>query len=176
LVKGGDDKFYAAGLNGVIVTLPADTSWGTISACHGSDFTFIADSGTSVFSYQWQVNKDTVFTDITDDGIYSGSQSFKLTIHNVPASWTNYQYRCKVRNVYSRVFTFRFYATWTGAVDNNWENAANWSCGVVPDVNTDVTITAGAVTINQSTTIRSLQMNPAVSISVGAGVILNILY
>jgi photosystem II stability/assembly factor-like uncharacterized protein len=176
LVKGGDDKFYAAGLNGVIVRLPADTSWGTVSACHGSDFTFIADSGTSVFSYQWQVNKDTVFTNITDNGIYSGSESFKLTIHNVPASWTNYQYRCKVRYDYSRVFTFRFNATWTGAVDNNWENPANWSCGVVPDINTDVTITAGSVTINQSTTIRSLQINPAVSINVGAGVILNIRY
>jgi hypothetical protein len=86
------------------------------------------------------------------------------------------KYRCKERNVYSRVFTFRLYATWTGAVDNNWENAANWSCGVVPDVNTDVTIAAGSVTINQCTTIRILQINPVVSISVGAGVILNIRY
>jgi photosystem II stability/assembly factor-like uncharacterized protein len=176
LVKGGENEFYAGGIYGVIVSLPADTSWGTVSACHKSDFTFIADSGTNKYSYQWQVNKDSVFKDLTDDGIYSGSKSFKLTIHKVPPEWTNFQYRCKVSSIYSRVFTFRFNATWTGAVDNDWENAANWSCGVVPDKNTDVIIASGTVSINQSTTIRSLQINPAVSLSVASGVTLNILY
>jgi len=176
LVKGGENDFIAGGLNGVMVTLPADTSWGTVSACHWSNFTFIADSGRSTYSYQWQVNKDSVFNDLTDDGIYSGSNSFKLIIHQVPPLWTNYQYRCKVSSIYSRIFTFRFNAVWTGAVDNNWENALNWSCGVVPDLNTDVTITAGSVTLNQSTTIRSLKIDPAVSFSLSPDVLLTILH
>ena len=63
-----------------------------------------------------------------------------------------------------------------GCSDNNWENAANWSCGVVLDINTDVIIAAGSVTLNQTTTIKSLQINPAVFISVSPGVLLNILY
>lgn len=175
MVKGGKDGLYAAGSNGVITYLPADTSWGTTSACHGSDFIFIADSGVSTYAHQWQVNKDSVFKDITDDGIYSGTNSYKLTVHNVPATWTNYQYRCKLFSGYSKVYHYRFKAEWTGAVDNIWENNANWSCGVVPDKNTDVVISTGSVIVNQTTTIRSLQISSAVSVILQPGVALNIL-
>ena len=33
--------------------------------------------------------------------------------------------------------------TWIGGVDSNWNNPANWSCGVVPGLNDDVTINPG---------------------------------
>jgi photosystem II stability/assembly factor-like uncharacterized protein len=176
ITKGGDDEFFIGGENGLIVSVPADSSWGTVSACHGSNFMFMADSGYSNYSYQWQINKDSVFANLSDDGIHSGTQTFKLTIHNVPDSFTQYKYRCKVGNAYSRIFTFRFFAKWTGAVDNHWENAANWSCGVVPDLNTDVTIESGTITINETTIIRSLKINPNVILNIAPGVVLDILH
>ncbi|MCU0403257.1 MAG: YCF48-related protein [Chitinophagaceae bacterium] len=176
IIKGGDSEFFIAGDNGLMASVPADSAWGTISACHGSNFVFLADSGYSNFSYQWQINKDSVFNDLADDGIHAGTQTFKLTIHGVPASFTRYQYRCKVGNAYSRIFTFRFVAHWTGAVDNNWENASNWSCGVVPDLNTDVYIGSGNVTINLPTTIRSLTIDPDATLNIAPGVVLDILH
>jgi photosystem II stability/assembly factor-like uncharacterized protein len=176
IVKGGDDELFLGGDNGLIASIPTDSNWGTVSACHGSNFVFIADSGISNYSYQWQINKDSVFTDLSDDGIHTGSRDFKLTIHNVPASFTHYQYRCKVGYFYSRNFSFRFYAKWTGAVDENWENGANWSCGVVPDLNTDVIIESGNVILNTTTTIRSLQVNPLAILNIAPNVTLDILH
>lgn len=35
--------------------------------------------------------------------------------------------------------------TWTGAVTTAWTTSGNWSCGIIPDENTDVTIPAGVV-------------------------------
>lgn len=60
--------------------------------------------------------------------------------------------------------------SWTGAVNNLWENAANWSCGTVPGENSDVVISSGkTVQVNSNVTIRSLQLNPAVAFTVAAG-------
>jgi hypothetical protein len=42
------------------------------------------------------------------------------------------------------VLTIANGTTWTGTVSTAWENAANWSCGSVPDINTEVHIDAGA--------------------------------
>lgn len=58
---------------------------------------------------------------------------------------------------------------WTGAVDNAWENAANWSCGSVPDLNTNVTINSGTVNLNSNRSCRSIHINPAVNFKVTAG-------
>ncbi len=57
--------------------------------------------------------------------------------------------------------------TWVGGADSNWNNPANWSCGVVPGQNDDVTINPGgnspvvgvgggvvrSITINLNTTL-----------------------
>jgi hypothetical protein len=58
---------------------------------------------------------------------------------------------------------------WTGAVDNLWENASNWSCGRVPDVNTDVIINSGTVTINSAAVCRSISTSSAANITVTPG-------
>ncbi|HMO60932.1 MAG TPA: RagB/SusD family nutrient uptake outer membrane protein [Ferruginibacter sp.] len=34
---------------------------------------------------------------------------------------------------------------WTGAADSLWQNPANWSCGKVPDANTDVYVLGGTI-------------------------------
>ena len=47
--------------------------------------------------------------------------------------------------------------TWQGGTDD-WDVAANWSCGVVPDGDDDVTVVNGIVTLDSDTTINSLTM------------------
>jgi beta-glucanase (GH16 family) len=64
------------------------------------------------------------------------------------------------------------YDTWTGAVSNAWENPLNWSCGQLPDSTTDVIINAVAsdlVTVSSNVVIRTLQLNPAIHITVNSG-------
>ena len=58
---------------------------------------------------------------------------------------------------------------WTGAVDSLWENSGNWSCGRIPDVNTDVIINSGTVTINSAAICRSISAAPAANITVTPG-------
>ncbi|MEO6358656.1 MAG: hypothetical protein ABIU77_16700 [Ferruginibacter sp.] len=60
----------------------------------------------------------------------------------------------------------RFRNTWTGNVSNAWENPANWSCGEVPDNNTDVVINGGTVSINSNIIVGSLSINEKATVSV----------
>ncbi|HRE62856.1 MAG TPA: hypothetical protein PKU77_03660, partial [Ferruginibacter sp.] len=44
---------------------------------------------------------------------------------------------------------------------NVWENSANWSCGILPDANTDVLINAGKANYPQvgiNTAVRTLKI------------------
>jgi len=59
--------------------------------------------------------------------------------------------------------------TWTGLVNELWENAGNWSCGRVPDINTDVIINSGTVTINSAAICRRINAGPAANITVTPG-------
>ena len=67
------------------------------------------------------------------------------------------------------VGTFGCKNSWTGASNNSWENPANWSCGVVPDENTDVIIDSGIIQLNSNVTIRTLHLNSGVIFTVGTG-------
>lgn len=59
--------------------------------------------------------------------------------------------------------------TWIGMVSTAWENPANWSCGTLPDANTDVIINSGTVVLNSNTSIRSFTVNPNVSFTITPG-------
>ncbi len=65
---------------------------------------------------------------------------------------------------------------WTGAASAAWEDLANWSCGNVPDSNTDVIFNSGTAIINSNVTIRSLRVYPTVQISINTGDHLNVLH
>lgn len=57
--------------------------------------------------------------------------------------------------------------TWTGlAGDNDWNNAANWSCQAVPGVHSNVVINSGTVVISNDVTVYSLNANPAATVTV----------
>lgn len=125
-------------------------------------------------NFQWQVNTGSGFTDISDNTFYSGTTTDILHLNNIPAAWNRYKYRCGVNGVNSIPFTLQFANTWMGTANSSWENPANWSCGVIPDPNTEVIITSGPVVLNSNVTIYSLMLTPGVSFTVGAGYTLTI--
>ena len=65
--------------------------------------------------------------------------------------------------------------TWTGSVSSAWENAANWSCGVVPNENTDVIISSGTVIVNSNAVCKTLNVSPGVNFTVNTGFALTII-
>lgn len=67
--------------------------------CEGLNHTFsIAATGSSL-TYQWQVNIGSGWTNLTSAGVYTGANTNALTLNNIPANYTNYQYRCVVSGV-----------------------------------------------------------------------------
>jgi hypothetical protein len=128
-------------------------------------------------AYQWQESVDSVnFTSISDNANFSGTGSGTLNLQNIPSSWYGRTYRCVVNGQNSESFVIRFVNNWTGAVNNAWENAGNWSCAAVPDINTDVVIATGTINLNSSTTIRSIKVLPGANLTIGAGVLLTVLH
>jgi len=61
---------------------------------------------------------------------------------------------------------------WTGTVSTAWENAANWSCGIVPDASTDVSINSGVPNypvVNSAATCRKITQRPSSTVRVNTG-------
>lgn len=130
------------------------------------------------YSFQWQVSTDSVnYTDIADGTYYSGTTTSRLKLVNIPSSYSSYRYRCLVDGTHGpKIYRLRFVNNWTGAANNNWSNPANWSCGTVPDSNTDVVVSSGTVTVDANVTVNSLTIAPSAAIVVQAGVTLTVLH
>ncbi|HMO63481.1 MAG TPA: right-handed parallel beta-helix repeat-containing protein [Ferruginibacter sp.] len=128
--------------------------------------------------YQWQVNTGSGFADISNNANYSGTASRVLLINNINSSWYGYQYRCFVNgSTYSNQLVLKFTNTWTGAGGTAaWENPANWSCGIVPDENTDVIIPSGTVVLNSSTSCRSISISNAATCTINSGYTLTLVH
>ncbi len=119
-------------------------------------------------TYQWQVSTAGTFSNIADGGSYINSNTPALQLLSISSSYFRYQYRCLVDGISSNIFTLKFLDTWTGASNSDWENPANWSCGAVPDENTDVVIKSGTVLINSNVTIRSLQLGAGATLIINS--------
>jgi PKD repeat protein len=126
-------------------------------------------------SYQWQLNTGGGFVNITDNANYTGSNSGTLTLSNMPSSQYGNLYRCTVDGNSSDIFELKFENSFTGAVSTAWENPANWSCGSIPDGNTDVIIGIGqTVVLNSNAICRTLTLLPGVSFTINSGFVLTI--
>ena len=126
-------------------------------------------SGLQGESYQWQVSTDSVrFVNITGNEEYSGVNSATLQLMNLSSSHYGYQYRCVVDGTEGKTYTVRFVNEWVGSVSSEWENAANWGCGVLPDANTDVIINTGSVILNSKTAVRSLTAQAGTKLTLGS--------
>ncbi|MES2774448.1 MAG: choice-of-anchor Q domain-containing protein [Bacteroidota bacterium] len=155
--------------------IPDIGAYENLQSCIGASKTYWSDApGTS---YQWQKNDGTGYVDIANGALYGNVTTNKLTVIAPANITTGHKFRCRVitaggSTVYSSEIILRFYNRWLGAADNSWLNAANWSCGVVPNQYTDV-IMPSAKTIypltNVSGTIRRLQVENGSSITVKTG-------
>ena len=140
--------------------------------CAGGNTVFALNIAGAI--YQWQADTGSGFADIADNSNYTGTKTPNLHLNNLPSSWYGYQYRCMVDGVASNAVSLRFSTTWNGLADNTWENPANWSCGAVPDANTDVFINSGTVILNSNAMIRSINLSSGVNFTVNPGFIFTI--
>ncbi len=143
-----------------------------VKICPGANVNFT--SNISGINYQWQADEGFGFTNVINNGTYTGTQINNLQIKTTPSSFYGYKYRCKVDGVNSNSYALQISNKWTGIANSEWQNPLNWSCGIVPDENTDVVIEAGTVILSTSTTIRSLLINPGVNLTIEATVVLTV--
>jgi hypothetical protein len=148
-----------------------------LNLCTGS--TISIPSNVSGTTYQWQVDNGSGYSNIANGGVYSGAGTKTLTLTNTTGSMYGYKLRCFVNgSSYSQEYTIKFTAEWLGTVSNAWSNTANWSCGILPDANTDVILNAGKPNFPQlsfNTSIRSLRANAGATVTVKTGFTLTIL-
>lgn len=170
---GRPDIIYVSHGADSIVILKNQTGAGVLCPGGSTNFRSSIDVGSN---FQWQVNMGSGFVDIANNANYSGATTATLQLSNIPTAWYGYQYRCTVDGVNSAVYTVQFFNSWTGTVSTDWENPANWSCGVLPDDATDVVITSGTITLGTNTTIRSLKLHPSVNFTVAQAAVLTILH
>lgn len=148
---------------------------GLVLLCPGG--TTVLKSDVSGGTYQWQVssNKGVSFSAISNGGNYSGAGSAALTIIGAPSSFSGNRYRCVVDGANGSAYTIRMENRWVGAVDQFWTNPANWSCGVLPDINSDVVIGSGTVVLTSNASVNRLTVLPGVNFVVNAGVVLTVM-
>ncbi len=123
--------------------------------------------------FQWQINTGNGFTDLADDSVFYGTDTRTLTIPNVPSGIQKYQFRCVVNTLSNATlinepFAIQTSNTWIAYSNSrNWHLASNWSCGKVPDGNTDVVIPGGKyVELTMNGTCRSITISPSANFTV----------
>jgi hypothetical protein len=127
--------------------------------------------------YQWQHSSDSVlFTNISDNSNYAGTNTSSLSLTNMASNRYGEQFRCVANGINGQVFTLKFQNRWIGAINSDWNTPGNWSCGTVPDANTDVLINFGNIIISSNVTIRSLTLNSPATLTTSTGFALTILH
>ncbi len=123
-------------------------------------------------NYQWKVstNNGSIYSNIINGTNYIGASSATLQIINAPSSFNGYIYLCVVDATNSDTSTLHIVNKWTGASNANWSNPANWSCGSIPDTNTNVIINNGTVVVDINAFCNSLHITPGVNFTVNPGV------
>lgn len=138
--------------------------------CPGSNISFASNvNGTT---YQWQVdNGSGSFTNLANTAPYSTVTTSTLTLTSPATALYGYKYRCLVNNnTYSSIFTLRFASQWQGTSSTAWETGSNWSCGAIPDANTDVYISPGKPNypvVNSTRSVRSVHLQNGTTVTVG---------
>ncbi len=119
---------------------------------------------------QWQMSTDsTGFANISDDTNFNGTNTPVLKLTNIPSFWNGNVFRCRSdEGYYSWKTQIKVANEFTNADGNTWENPANWSCGRLPDANTNVIINGNA-TLNSNSSCRTLRVNPGATFTISPG-------
>ena len=148
--------------------------------CPGGNISFSVPAGAG--AYQWQVNDGTGYTNLSNVGLYSGTDAATLNITNAAPGMYGYRYRCIITGdnsiANSQEFVLKYIAIWEGDNGTAWEDPGNWACGSVPDGSTDVLIKNGVTNypeVNSSNAAcRSLSATLSAGITIKTGAALDI--
>jgi murein DD-endopeptidase MepM/ murein hydrolase activator NlpD len=143
------------------------------------NYNVLTSSLTGSISYQWQVNTGVGFTNIANGVNYDGVTTRFLQLKNLPSSFYGYQYRCVVDGTnFSNTLSIKYESYWKGGVSKAWENPSNWTCGNIPDINTDVIIESNINTpeVSSNATCRSLTLKNGSAITVKTGFKLDVVH
>ena len=154
------DKFNAAAF---------DINTIRISLCPPTSSTTLL-SNISGTNFQWQANTGNGFTNISNTANYAGSNTATLQLLNIQSSWNNYKYRCVVDGNFSSAYTLNFTTEWVGSSNSLWNNPANWSCGVLPDNNTNVIIKRGDVLVTANSSCKSIYVDKYASFTINPNI------
>jgi len=148
-----------------IISQPQPTQ---INACVGGSATaWVSASGATQF--QWQINTGTGFQNIV------GALDDTLQLSNIPSSYQGATIRCAIANSCDLQFSNSVNVAvetpgiWTGNVSTSWNTAANWGCGQLPNLTTNVIIPSLAARMPELTS--SVFVNN-LTIQTGASVVL----
>ncbi|MES2429692.1 MAG: IPT/TIG domain-containing protein [Bacteroidota bacterium] len=144
------------------------------NVCPGGNIIF--NSNLSGSAYQWQLNTGNGFSNINAGSNYSGVYTASLSINNIPSSFYGNQYRCIVNGDSSNTYTLKIVVTFTGATNQDWATASNWSCNVVPDALSDVIIESGVVNINADGYCRTIIVKPGATVNVSTNTTLHVMH
>ncbi len=167
----------------LIVSSTGDSSFrifrnnmGRSSRLCGGGSSIVLTSNVAGANYQWQVSTDggTAFNDISSNSNYSGVDKDSLTLTNLPTSFAGYFYRCLAGSSTSNAYRIEFENVWTGAANSLWNNPINWSCGQVPDANTNVLIRSGNVQVTTNSSCQSITVMPGATVTVSPGVVFTV--
>ncbi len=164
------------------------TSVGITNACLGSGFTIDYSSTNAtfvignVFTAQMSDASGSFVSAVTIGTLVStavlGSINVTIPSNTIPGS--NYRIRVVsndpiITGSSSSAITISSINTWTGSISTAWETAGNWSCGLVPNENTDVIINSGTVIVSSNAVCKSLNMSSSVNLTVNTGFSLTII-
>ncbi|MCW3089311.1 MAG: type sorting protein, partial [Ferruginibacter sp.] len=125
--------------NPVVVTPVAGTSF-----CFGSNGSVAVTSSGISPTYQWQestAGSAGPWTNLNATAPYTGVTSGTLNITSPAIALSTSYYRVVVSGsfpcaaVTSTPVALKFKNVWMGTADNNWNNAGNWSDGLLPSAN-----------------------------------------
>jgi hypothetical protein len=115
--------------------------------------------GTGV-RYQWQIFENGTFVNISETAPFSGTTSKTLNIGSISESILHSKFRCLIDNVPTPEYSIRVRNEFSGAANGNrlWSDPTNWSCGNIPDLNTDAILDGVEVIIDQPAACRQLNL------------------
>lgn len=174
----GTDTAFNIKVTDVLDTNLDWNSFEMISASHNYNLSIKNNNNIT-----WAFNNIMLADKTTNEPLSHGYIVFKiknktpLTYHQVANKASIYfDYNPPIiTNTQVTIFTSK--ALWTGAVSNDWHDAANWETGKVPDDFTDVFLTAGKPrypVISANAICRSLITAAGTTVVVNAGVALKV--
>ncbi|MCG9879378.1 MAG: fibronectin type III domain-containing protein [Bacteroidia bacterium] len=115
--------------------------------CNGGNSHFTIKARGLGLSYQWQIKQGSTWLNLSDNATYSGTTKDSMHLLAPNSSMHTNEYRCVVKGICTPADTSlaaRLIVistnNWTGAANTQWNNPANWSCGIVPTHTTDAII------------------------------------